>query len=67
MGRKSMGHALLIPLRYQGHINPMMQLAWKLVSDGFLVTFFNTDFNHNRIMQAKTRNPIHNNWDGGIR
>ncbi|GLJ48494.1 hypothetical protein SUGI_1023490 [Cryptomeria japonica] len=53
------GHALLIPLPYQGHINPMMQLAWKLVSDGFLVTFLNTDFNHNRIMQAKSRN-----WDG---
>ncbi|GLJ48501.1 hypothetical protein SUGI_1023560 [Cryptomeria japonica] len=67
IGRQSIGHALLIPLPYQGHINPMMQLAWKLVSNGFLVTFLNTDFNHNRIMQAKTRNPIHNNWDGGIR
>ncbi|GLJ48490.1 hypothetical protein SUGI_1023450 [Cryptomeria japonica] len=58
------GHALLIPLPFQGHINPLMQLAWKLVSHGFLVTFLNTDFNHNRIMQANTRNPIHNNWDG---
>ncbi|GLJ48477.1 hypothetical protein SUGI_1023280 [Cryptomeria japonica] len=63
MGGQSIAHALLIPLPYQGHINPMMQLAWKLVSDGFLITFLNTDFNHNRIMQAKTKTHIHNDCD----
>ncbi|GLJ48492.1 hypothetical protein SUGI_1023470 [Cryptomeria japonica] len=63
MGGQSIAHALLIPFPAQGHINPMLQLAWKLVSDGFLVTFLNTDFNHNRIMQANIRNPNYNNWD----
>ncbi|KAH9295603.1 hypothetical protein KI387_039191, partial [Taxus chinensis] len=56
-------HALLIPSPGQGHINPMMQLAWKLVSDGFLVTFLNTDFNHHRIIQANTKNSSQNNSD----
>uniref|UniRef100_A0A0C9QVF0 Glycosyltransferase n=1 Tax=Wollemia nobilis TaxID=56998 RepID=A0A0C9QVF0_9CONI len=48
----NMPHALLIPLPLQGHISPTMQLARKLVSDGFHVTFINTDFNHQRIIQA---------------
>ncbi|GLJ48689.1 hypothetical protein SUGI_1026940 [Cryptomeria japonica] len=43
-------HALLIPLPAQGYVNPMMQLAWKLVSHGFFVTFLNSDSNHNRIL-----------------
>ncbi|KAH9318020.1 hypothetical protein KI387_019789 [Taxus chinensis] len=58
-----MGHILLIPFPVQGHVNPMMHLAWKLVSDGFLITFLNTDFNHHRIIQANTKNSIHNNCD----
>nr|ASK39404.1 UDP-glycosyltransferase [Ginkgo biloba] len=45
-------HAVLVPFPAQGHINPMMQLAQKLVEDGFIVTFVNTDFNHARIFQA---------------
>ncbi|KAH9297573.1 hypothetical protein KI387_029255, partial [Taxus chinensis] len=52
--KTKMPHALLIPLPAQGHINPMMQLAWKLVSDGFLVTFVNTELAHNRIIQANS-------------
>uniref|UniRef100_A0A0D6QRP3 Glycosyltransferase n=1 Tax=Araucaria cunninghamii TaxID=56994 RepID=A0A0D6QRP3_ARACU len=51
-----MPHAILIPLPAQGHINPMMQLAWKLVADGFLITFVNTEFNHRRIVQANSEN-----------
>ncbi|GLJ48678.1 hypothetical protein SUGI_1026820 [Cryptomeria japonica] len=49
-------HALLIPFPLQGHINPMMQLAWKLVSHGFLITFLNSDTNHNHILKANTPN-----------
>ncbi|GLJ48687.1 hypothetical protein SUGI_1026920 [Cryptomeria japonica] len=54
-------HALLIPLPAQGHINPMMQLAWKLVSHGFLVTFLNSDSTHNRILKANTLNSFFDN------
>ncbi|XP_059071610.1 anthocyanidin 3-O-glucosyltransferase 7-like isoform X2 [Cryptomeria japonica] len=54
-------HALLIPLPAQGHINPMMQLAWKLVSHGFLITFLNSDSTHNRIHKANTLNSFFDN------
>ncbi|GLJ48521.1 hypothetical protein SUGI_1023780 [Cryptomeria japonica] len=48
-------HALLVPFPLQGHINPMMQLAKKLVSDGFIVTFVNNESNHYLIMKAKKK------------
>ncbi|GLJ57852.1 hypothetical protein SUGI_1421000 [Cryptomeria japonica] len=54
-------HALLVPFPAQGHINPMMQLAWKLVSHGFLVTFLNSDSNHNRMLKANTLNSLRDN------
>nr|CAB3456163.1 unnamed protein product [Digitaria exilis] len=36
---------LLFPLPYQGHINPMFQLAGVLHSRGFAITVFHTHFN----------------------
>ncbi|GLJ48683.1 hypothetical protein SUGI_1026870 [Cryptomeria japonica] len=54
-------HALLIPFPAQGHINPMMQLAWKLVSHGFLITFLNSHINLNRILEANTLNYLYDN------
>ncbi|XP_059071588.1 linamarin synthase 2-like [Cryptomeria japonica] len=54
-------HALLVAFPLQGHINPMMQLAWKLISHEFLVTFLNSDSNHNRILKANTPNSLHDN------
>nr|CAB3452459.1 unnamed protein product [Digitaria exilis] len=36
---------LLFPLPYQGHINPMFQLAGLLHSRGFAITVFHTHFN----------------------
>ncbi|GLJ57837.1 hypothetical protein SUGI_1381050 [Cryptomeria japonica] len=54
-------HALLIPFPAQGHINPMMQLAWKLVSHGFLLTFLNSDSSHNSILKANAPNSLHDN------
>ncbi|GLJ48519.1 hypothetical protein SUGI_1023760 [Cryptomeria japonica] len=46
-------HALLVPFAAQGHINPMMQLAMNLVSDGFLVTFVNNEYNQSRMLESK--------------
>ena len=44
--------AVLVPFPAQGHINPMMQVALKLVDEGFLISFVNTDYNHSRIAEA---------------
>ncbi|KAF8690546.1 hypothetical protein HU200_040908 [Digitaria exilis] len=38
-------HVLLFPLPFQGHINPMFQLAGLLHSRGFAITVFHTHFN----------------------
>ncbi|GLJ48476.1 hypothetical protein SUGI_1023270 [Cryptomeria japonica] len=45
-------HAVLVPFPAQGHINPMMRLANKLVEQGFVISFVNTDYNYFRIAQA---------------
>ncbi|KAI3820379.1 hypothetical protein L1987_07925 [Smallanthus sonchifolius] len=45
-------HALCIPIPVQGHINPMLKLAKILHSKGFLITFVNTEFNHQRLVRA---------------
>lgn len=49
-------HAVLVPFPAQGHINPMMQVALKLVNEGFLITFVNTEYNHSRIAGANKSN-----------
>eukprot|EP01018_Ginkgo_biloba_P036040 Gb_18329 [translate_table: standard] len=55
MGSCRMPHAVLVAFPAQGHINPMMQLAKKLASDGFLVTFVNNEYNHSRIIEARKK------------
>ncbi|KAK9080761.1 hypothetical protein SSX86_000519 [Deinandra increscens subsp. villosa] len=46
-------HAMCIPLPLQGHINPMLKLAKILHSKGFLITFINTEFNHQRLVRSR--------------
>ncbi|KAK9080760.1 hypothetical protein SSX86_000518 [Deinandra increscens subsp. villosa] len=46
-------HALCIPVPVQGHINPMLKLAKILHSKGFLITFVNTEFNHQRLIRSR--------------
>lgn len=46
-----MAHALVVPLPFQGHINPLLELSKKLVSAGFMVTFANTEVNHQHILK----------------
>ncbi|XP_071693846.1 7-deoxyloganetin glucosyltransferase-like [Rutidosis leptorrhynchoides] len=46
-------HALCIPAPAQGHINPMLKLAKILHSKGFLITFVNTEFNHQRLLKSR--------------
>ncbi|KAK1409414.1 hypothetical protein QVD17_35940 [Tagetes erecta] len=45
---------ILFPLPYQGHVNPMLQLANLLYSKGFNITIFHTNFN-----KPKTSNYPH--------
>nr|XP_043606692.1 7-deoxyloganetin glucosyltransferase-like [Erigeron canadensis] len=46
-------HALCIPAPAQGHINPMLKLAKILHSKGFLITFVNTEYNHQRLLKSR--------------
>nr|AYR16632.1 UDP-glucosyltransferase UGT86J1 [Polygala tenuifolia] len=46
-------HAIMFPLPFQGHVNPLMQLAIKLASMGVTVTFVNTQFIDQQINKAR--------------
>nr|AKI87777.1 UGT6-2 [Gentiana rigescens] len=46
-------HAVCIPYPAQGHINPMLKLAKLLHHNGFHITFVNTEFNHNRLLESR--------------
>ncbi|KAM0936304.1 putative 7-deoxyloganetin glucosyltransferase [Dioscorea sansibarensis] len=45
-------HAVCIPFPAQGHINPMLKLAKLLHSNGFHITFVNTEYNHRRLLRT---------------
>ncbi|KAH7655712.1 UDP-glucuronosyl/UDP-glucosyltransferase protein [Dioscorea alata] len=47
-------HALLLPFPAQGHVFPLMELAYNMASQGFIITFINTDFNHARLLSSTT-------------
>ncbi|KAG8376585.1 hypothetical protein BUALT_Bualt09G0078900 [Buddleja alternifolia] len=53
-GHRRRPHAIMIPYPYQGHINPFVNLAVKLASQGFTITFVNTQSVHHRISRAQT-------------
>ncbi|XXG55345.1 hypothetical protein AAC387_Pa03g3040 [Persea americana] len=45
-------HVVCIPFPTQGHINPMMQIAILLHKRGFLISFVNTDYSHQRLVRS---------------
>ncbi|KAK6255928.1 UDP-glucuronosyl/UDP-glucosyltransferase - like 10 [Theobroma cacao] len=45
-------HILAIPYPAQGHVIPLMELSHSLAKHGFQITFVNSDFNHQRVMDA---------------
>lgn len=45
-------HVLLVPYPAQGHVIPLMELALHLVKHGLKVTFVNTEFIHERVINA---------------
>lgn len=51
-------HAVCIPYPAQGHINPLLNLAKLLHYKGFHITFVNTEFNHNRMLNSRGPNSL---------
>lgn len=45
-------HVVAIPYPAQGHVIPMMELLQRFAKQGFKVTCVNTEFIHQRVMQA---------------
>ncbi|CAI9783171.1 unnamed protein product [Fraxinus pennsylvanica] len=45
-------HAIMIAFPYQGHITPFTNLAIKLASKGFIVTFVHTEYVHHMLSQS---------------
>lgn len=50
MGKRP--HILVLPYPAQGHVIPFMELSQWLLNLGFKITFVNTDFNHERVVNA---------------
>ncbi|PIA45538.1 hypothetical protein AQUCO_01600021v1 [Aquilegia coerulea] len=46
-------HAVIVPLPFQSHINAMLKLAKILHCKGFHITFVNTEFNHQKILNSR--------------
>ncbi|KAL5546133.1 hypothetical protein UlMin_005820 [Ulmus minor] len=46
-------HALIFALHLQGHVNPSVNLAVKLASQGFTITFVNTELTHHKITTSQ--------------
>ncbi|MCO5574068.1 hypothetical protein L7F22_027845 [Adiantum nelumboides] len=47
---KQQPHALMFCFPSPGHINPMLQLAKRLMDEGFFITFVNTDFSQEKLL-----------------
>ncbi|KAL1211353.1 UDP-glycosyltransferase 83A1 [Cardamine amara subsp. amara] len=52
MGRP---HVLVIPYPAQGHVLPLMSFSHYLAKQGIQITFINTEFNHNRIINSLSK------------
>nr|CAE48290.1 glucosyltransferase 1 [Crocus sativus] len=50
---KARPHAVCLPFPGQGHINPMLKIARLLFWKGFTLTFVNTGYIHQRLVQSR--------------
>ncbi|CAN0916456.1 UDP-glycosyltransferase 86A1 [Linum grandiflorum] len=50
--RRRKPHAILVPYPLQGHVIPAVHLAIKLASQGFTITFVNTEYIHHKTSAA---------------
>ncbi|XP_077214218.1 7-deoxyloganetin glucosyltransferase-like [Tasmannia lanceolata] len=51
-------HIVFVPFPSQGHINPLFQLAKILHSNGFYITFVNTEYNHQRLVSSRGQEAV---------
>ncbi|KDP32319.1 hypothetical protein JCGZ_13244 [Jatropha curcas] len=58
MATVRMPHVVCVPFPLQGHIFPMLKLAKLLHQKGFHVTFVNTEYNHQRIIDSRGSNAL---------
>nr|XP_048321053.1 UDP-glycosyltransferase 86A1-like [Ziziphus jujuba var. spinosa] len=56
-------HAIMIPLCFQGHITPTVHLAIKLASNGFTITFINTESIHHQIIKSRPQDDDNDDQD----
>ncbi|KAM2045118.1 hypothetical protein ACFX1T_009357 [Malus domestica] len=49
-------HAIMVPLPIQGHVIPFTNLAMKLASNGFTITFVNTKCVHRQLLKSQPNN-----------
>nr|POF09717.1 7-deoxyloganetic acid glucosyltransferase [Quercus suber] len=49
MEQHKVPHVVILPLPLSGHVKPMLILAELLCDAGFLITFVNSDYNHDRL------------------
>ncbi|KAL0375045.1 UNVERIFIED_CONTAM: UDP-glycosyltransferase 86A1 [Sesamum radiatum] len=52
MAERFKPHAIIFPFPFQGHINPTINLALKLASKGFIVTFVHLEFVHHTLSKS---------------
>ncbi|WZY96583.1 hypothetical protein YC2023_068912 [Brassica napus] len=64
MGRP---HVMVIPYPAQGHVLPLMSFSRYLASQGIQVTFVNTEFNHNRIINSLSKSSRDDHVVDGIK
>ncbi|EYU34489.1 hypothetical protein ABFS82_10G093100 [Erythranthe guttata] len=63
----SKAHAIMIALPYQGHITPLINLATKLASKGFVITFVHLEFIHQMMLSQSRDNTIQPDLFSGAR
>nr|AFJ53012.1 UDP-glycosyltransferase 1 [Linum usitatissimum] len=59
-------HAIVIPFPLQGHVIPAVHLAFKLASQGFTITYVNTEYIHHKTSSSSTA-PTGDDFFAGVR
>ncbi|KAK8624778.1 hypothetical protein V6N13_089664 [Hibiscus sabdariffa] len=52
-------HAVCVAFPAQGHVNPLLKVAKLLHHKGFHITFVNTDYTHQRLLQSRGPYALH--------
>ncbi|GLT71331.1 hypothetical protein SLA2020_433600 [Shorea laevis] len=55
---ESKPHAVCVPFPLQSHIKAMLKFSKLLHHKGFLITFVNTEFNHQRFLKSRGPNSL---------